>query len=147
MLSATVTSMAYRVAEPDFKLSFKSSEYRPWKAYSDSKYYLSLMSRYYSGKYPENRFRYISFDPGIFGSELYRTQEGLFRSIYQTGVRILKKPVFSARVLSEILMDSNIRNGAVYDIRKKIRNLPNRKLKLTVNSGQTFSKKHQSLSV
>lgn len=123
LLSATVTSMAYRAAEPDFKLFIEPTEYRPWKAYSDSKYYLSLMSRYYSEKYPEKCIRHISFDPGIFGSELYRTQQGLFRMIYKTGIRIMKKPDFSARILSEILMNGEIRNGAVYDTRKKIRML------------------------
>ena len=117
---AAVTSMAYRMAESGFKHFEEASGYRAWKAYSDSKLCLALMCRYYSAKLAESRIQFCSFDPGIFSSELYRTQSGIFRMIYQAGVRILRKPTSPARVLAEILMDPDIKSGAVYDVRKRI---------------------------
>ena len=120
---AAVTSMAYRVAAPEYKPVSEPSEYRAWKAYSDSKLYLALMCLQYSEKLARTNIRFFSFDPGIFGSKLYRTQSGIFKMIYQVGVTILRKPTSSARVLSDILMGSEIKNGAVYDVRKRIRKL------------------------
>jgi len=124
MRIAAVTSMAYRVAMPQFRSAGSSEEYRAWRAYSDSKLYLALMCRHYSVKYARSRIQFISFDPGIFGSQLYRTQSGVFRIVYQTGVRILRKPGKQATVLSDILTGAEIINGAVYDVRKRIRKLP-----------------------
>ena len=116
-----VTSMVYRVAEPDFKHFGEAAAYRAWKAYSNSKLYLVLMCRYFSERLAGTQIRFCSYDPGIFGSELYRTQKGIFRRIYQAGVKILRKPAVSAGVLSEILMDYDLMNGALYDVKKRIR--------------------------
>lgn len=121
---AAVTSMAYRVAAPAFRPESEPYEYRAWKAYSDSKLYLALMCLYYSVKLSGTNIRFFSYDPGIFGSELYRTQSGIFRKIYQVGVHILKKPASSARTLSDIMLGTEIKNGAVYDNKKMIRKLP-----------------------
>jgi len=121
---AAVTSMAYRVAEPDFIPVSSSSEYKAWRAYSDSKLYLALMCRHYSSKFADSKMQFFSYDPGIFGSQLYRTQSGIFRIIYQTGVKILRNPAKPAAVLSDLLTGSEIINGAVYDVRKRIRKLP-----------------------
>ena len=121
---AAVTSMAYRVADPEFKPVSSPSMYRAWRAYSDSKLYLALMCRYYSGRLADTKIQFFSFDPGIFGSQLYRTQSGVFRIIYQTGVKILRKPAKPAAVLSYLLTESDIKNGAVYDVRKRLRKLP-----------------------
>ena len=121
---AAVTSMAYKVAVPEFKPVSLPSEYRAWRAYSDSKLYLALMCLHYSTKFAGSNIQFFSFDPGIFSSQLYRTQSGIFRMIYQIGVRILRKPVKPALILSEILTGSDLKNGAVYDVRKTIRKLP-----------------------
>jgi len=121
---AAVTSMAYRVADHEFKSVSSPSMYRAWRAYSDSKLYLALMCSYYSGKFADTKIQFFSFDPGIFGSQLYRTQSGVFRIIYQTGVKILKKPEKQAAVLSDLLTGSDIKNGSVYDVRKRLRKLP-----------------------
>ena len=120
---AAVTSMAYRVAVPEFRPVRSPSEYRAWRAYSDSKLYLALMCRYYSVKFPDRNTEFFSFDPGIFSSELYRTQSGIFRIIYQAGVKILRKPTKPAIILSDILTGSDIIGGAVYNVRKRIRKL------------------------
>jgi len=121
---AAVISMAYRVAAPEFKPAGSPSGYKAWKAYSDSKLYLALMCLHYSAKFADRQIQLFSFDPGIFGSKLYRTQSGIFRMIYQVGVRILRKPVKPAVALSEILTGSDVNNGAVYDVRKRIRRIP-----------------------
>lgn len=121
---AAVTSMAYRVAVPRFTPVRSPFEYRAWRAYSDSKLYLALMCRYYSGQFKDRNIEFFSFDPGIFSSELYRTQSGIFRIIYKTGVKILRKPAKPAVILSDILTRSDIKVGGVYDVQKRIRNLP-----------------------
>ena len=118
---AAVTSMAYRVAVPEYKPLVEPSGYRAWKAYSDSKLYLALMCLYYSTKFADGKIEFFSYEPGIFGSQLYRTQSGIFRIIYQIGVRILRKPVKPAMILSEILTGSDLKNGAVYDVRERVR--------------------------
>ncbi|NLA49672.1 MAG: hypothetical protein GX876_09455, partial [Bacteroidales bacterium] len=116
-----VTSLVYRLAEPDYKHLGEAAAYRPLKAYSNSKLYLVLMCRYFSERLAGTQIRFCSYDPGVFGSELYRTQKGIFRRIYQAGVIILRKPAVSAGMLVEILMDTDLVNGAVYDVKKRIR--------------------------
>lgn len=120
---SAVTSMAYRVAEPDFKPVKDSFSYSAIRAYSTSKLYLALMCRYYAGKFAGRATQFCSFDPGVFSSQLYRTQSGIFRKIYQSCVNILRKPTLAAEKLSEILRGSEIKNGAVYDVRGRIRKL------------------------
>jgi len=115
--------MAYRVAEPEFKPVCEPSYYNAWKAYCNSKFYLALMCQHFSEKLAETNIRFFSFDPGIFSSKLYRTQSGIFRNIYQVGVNILKNPASSACVLADIMLGTEIKNGAVYDTRKRIRKL------------------------
>ncbi|NLN30330.1 MAG: SDR family NAD(P)-dependent oxidoreductase [Bacteroidales bacterium] len=117
----SVTSLAYRYAEPDFKHFGEAADYSAWKAYSNSKYYLVLMCRNFSRELAGTRMRFYSYDPGVFGSELYRTQKGIFRRIYQTGVKVLRKPAVPAGILTELLADPDLINGALYDVKKRIR--------------------------
>jgi hypothetical protein len=44
--------------------------------------------------------------------------------LYHIGAPILRRPASSARVLAELLTGSGFINGAVYDVRGKIRKLP-----------------------
>ena len=121
---AAVTSTAYRIAIPNLKSLQDNNAYRPFKAYSNSKLYLVLMCRHLSVKYHDRKIYFLSFDPGVFSSGIYRMQSELFRKLYKVASPFMKKPTAIARVLSEILTGSNIANGAVYDIKKRIRNLP-----------------------
>lgn len=50
-----VTSMAYRVAEPDFNYFGDAGNYRAWKAYSGSKLYLFLCAGILPGNFREPR--------------------------------------------------------------------------------------------
>jgi len=120
---AAVTSLAYRSAIPDLDPVRDRSHYKPWKAYSDSKYFIALMCRYYSVKLNGSKTTFFSFDPGIFGSGIHRMQSGFFKGLYRFASPILKKPSSSAKALSDILDGSDIVNGAVYDVRKRIRSL------------------------
>ena len=53
MIASTV-SPVYRIAEKDLAIYTSKSDYRPIKAYSNSKLYLALMCSYLPGKYPDD---------------------------------------------------------------------------------------------
>ncbi len=133
---AAVTSLAYRVLAPELNASGYYSDYKPFRAYSDSKLYLALMCRHFSVKYQDREISAISFDPGVFGSRIYRMQPGWFRILYHIGALFLRSPASSARVLAELLTGSGFVNGVVYDVRKKIRKLP----EIEPSSEKTFWK-------
>jgi NAD(P)-dependent dehydrogenase (short-subunit alcohol dehydrogenase family) len=121
---AAVTSPVYRIAKSDLSYIQNSENYNPVKAYSDSKLYLVLMCRHLSLKYQVRDTIYFSFIPGIFGSGIYRMQTPLFHSLYHIASPFMKSPAKVAKVLTEILFEVNIINGSVYDMKKRIRKLP-----------------------
>jgi len=121
---AAITSPVYRIASRELKLIQDSSGYRPLKAYSESKLYLALMCRHFAALYRARNISFLPFDPGIFGSRIYRMQSGLFQFLYNIAAPFMRKPASVARVLAELMTESNTINGEVYDLRKRIKRVP-----------------------
>ncbi len=109
-----VTSPVYRIAETQLKINYSQSDYRPLKAYANSKLYLALMCVHLSVRYPSLNLKCIAFDPGIFSSGIYRMQKKWFRIMYMIGAPFMKRPEKIARRVVELLETGDLINGTVY---------------------------------
>lgn len=110
----TVTSRVYRIAETQFKINSSGSDYRPLKAYANSKLYLALMCIHLPGRYPSLNLKCVAFDPGIFSSGIYRMQRKWFRIMYMIGAPFMKRPEKIAGRVGELLETGDLINGTVY---------------------------------
>jgi NAD(P)-dependent dehydrogenase (short-subunit alcohol dehydrogenase family) len=121
LIITATTSPVYRLPNVSISANLNNKEYNPVRAYSSSKLYLALMCRYLSLKYSEKKVKCFSFDPGIFGSGIYRSQNMFFRTLYRIAAPFMRQPKVIATVMSEIITDANFEPGGVYNIRKRIR--------------------------
>ena len=121
---AAVTSMVYKLAKSELGLCREEADYNPLKAYSDSKLLLVHMCRHMAIQHQNIDLRCFSLDPGVFDSSIYRMQNPLFRFLYRIAAPFMRKPSYVASVLADILTRTDFSNGAVYNIRKRIRHLP-----------------------
>jgi NAD(P)-dependent dehydrogenase (short-subunit alcohol dehydrogenase family) len=118
---AAITSMVYKLSEISLSDHQAKNDYRPLKAYSDSKFFLALMCMYLSAKYQDLNLSCFSYDPGIFSSGIYRMQHNWFRKMYRIAAPYMRKPENIAAILAELLINYDICNGAIYNTRKKAR--------------------------
>jgi NAD(P)-dependent dehydrogenase (short-subunit alcohol dehydrogenase family) len=113
-----VTSPVYKHVSPSFRIPAPEG-YRSFKTYSESKYYLLLMGDYLKHKFPESNFMFIGFNPGTFGSGIYRTQNAWFRTLYRIAAPFMRSPSGVASSLCSVLeSDRKIFNG-VYNGKKQ----------------------------
>lgn len=119
----SITSPVYRFVKADWSLSPDPADYKPFKAYSESKYYLAWMGKELSARYPERKLDCFSFDPGTFSSGIYRTQSSMFQKLYMIATPFMRKPSRVADKLALIMSETNINSGAVYNIRKRTTSL------------------------
>jgi len=117
------TSPVYRL--PDIKVTtrWNIADYKSLNAYSCSKLYLALMCKYLSVRYGDKGVKCFSFDPGVFGSGIYRTRSLFFHTIYHIALPFMRHPSVVASVMSETITDEKFIAGGVYDIRNRIRQL------------------------
>ena len=120
---AAITSMVHKLAKPDMNYCRNKEDYSPLKAYSDSKFFLTMMCRHLAEKYQESDISCFSIDPGVFGSSIYRMQKGWFRFLYHIAAPFMRRPSRVANVLAEILTENKFANGGIYNIRKRARSL------------------------
>jgi NAD(P)-dependent dehydrogenase (short-subunit alcohol dehydrogenase family) len=109
----SVTSPVYKYVKPDFCLP-GPGEYRSFKTYAESKFYLLLLGEYLLKKYAVRDLKFIGFDPGTFSSGIYRMQKNWFQKMYYIASPFMRRPVEVATTLAEILTQENIMDGAVY---------------------------------
>ena len=121
---ATVTSPVYRLADADLKIHTEEQVYSAVKAYASSKLYLTMMCEFLPARYPGLNLQCISFDPGTFSSRIYRTQKKWFRGMYRIASPFMRSPGKVAKILYEILIEKDVENGKIYDIKKHIRQIP-----------------------
>lgn len=124
LLIASIVSPVYRIAEKDLVIYPKASDYRPLKAYSNSKLYLALMCSYLHNKYPSKYLQCIGFDPGIFSSGIYRMQKKWFRMMYRIAAPLMKNPEKVAIRFGEVIKRKDLVTGAVYKSGKGKGRLP-----------------------
>ena len=118
---ASVTSPVYRLASIN---SGKGKRYRALKAYSDSKLYLVLISKHLSQLHKDKRIVCFSFDPGTFGSGIYRMQSRFFSTLYWIAAPFMRKPSKVAGVLAEILTRKDVSGNVIYNLNKQMRQIP-----------------------
>lgn len=87
--------------------------YNPLNAYSDSKLLLVNLMSYYSRLYQSGRF--VSFNPGVFSSGIYRMQRDYFRKLYGIAAPFMRSPSSVAKSLIEISTLCDLRSGVVYN--------------------------------
>jgi NAD(P)-dependent dehydrogenase (short-subunit alcohol dehydrogenase family) len=133
----SVTSPVYKFIKPDFKAPDRD-DYRSFKVYGESKFYLLLIGEYLSEKYKCGSLKFFGFNPGIFSSGIYRIQHNWFQKMYRFAAPFMQNPSKSARILTEILKDHNVINGAVYNRNGKFR-IPDKLDKETMNHFMTKS--------
>jgi NAD(P)-dependent dehydrogenase (short-subunit alcohol dehydrogenase family) len=119
-----ITSMVCRIGDPDLILNNKTDGYRPYKAYSDSKLYMTLMCRYLHQKYIRQDPVLIGFDPGVFSSGIFRMQRKWFRILYRIAAPFMRSPVKVAKKIEEIAERKDLVSGSVYDYRRKPKPVP-----------------------
>lgn len=139
VLIISVTSPVYKIVTPDFKIPARE-EYRMFKNYALSKYYLLLIASHLKEKYPDKSIRSFGFDPGTFGSGIYRMQKPWFRVLYTVAAPFMKRPSKVAKDLISVPVEGSI-EGAVYKSRSKYKLMHPAK----DSSVQEFLKECQSL--
>jgi len=118
LTTAAVTSVAYRTGSGDMILAADPGKYRPFRAYSDSKLYLTVMCRHLHERYPDPWLRFISFNPGVFRSGIYRMQKKWFGALYSAAAPFMLSPAGAAERLAGIIGRNDLVNGAVINYRK-----------------------------
>jgi NAD(P)-dependent dehydrogenase (short-subunit alcohol dehydrogenase family) len=118
---ASVTSPVYRLASID---TWKGKRYRALKAYSDSKLYLVLISQHLQQRHKDKRIVCFSFDPGTFGSGIYRMQSRFFSALYWIAAPFMRKPSKVAEVLGEIITRKDVSGNVIYNLNSRVRQIP-----------------------
>ena len=111
---ASVISPVYSYMRDIPEIYVDRSDYKAFKSYISSKYSLVLLGIYLSEKYKENHLRCISFNPGTFSSGICRMQRNWFQRMYSIASPFMRNPGKVAGILTEILQEQEIINGAVY---------------------------------
>ncbi|HNR42111.1 MAG TPA: SDR family NAD(P)-dependent oxidoreductase [Bacteroidales bacterium] len=117
LTTVAITSVAYRNGTRDLILPSDPEKYRPFKAYSDSKLYLTIMSRHLHERYSDPWLRFISFNPGVFRSGIYRMQKKWFGTLYSVAAPFMRTPAGVAGKLAGIIGREELVNGSVCNYR------------------------------
>lgn len=113
---ASITSPVYKLSRLDIE---NGSGYRPLKAYSDSKLYLALMSERITGEHTGKSITAFSFDPGVFGSGIYRMRGRFFSILYMIGKPFMRRPKNVAGILGEIITSENVPDNEIYHLKRR----------------------------
>jgi|WetSurMetagenome_2_1015567.scaffolds.fasta_scaffold06131_6 NAD(P)-dependent dehydrogenase (short-subunit alcohol dehydrogenase family) len=116
---AAIVSPVYKIAGKDLVATPVKSEYKPYKAYSNSKLYLALMCSYLPAKYKNLRLNCFGFNPGVFRSGIYRNQKPWFRIMYKIAAPFMRNPAKIAGKLADLIEDNSVLSGSIYTSRKK----------------------------
>lgn len=123
LIIAATTSPVYRMPNVKVSASLNKTEYKSVNAYASSKLYLAMMCRYLSEKHAGKEVKCFSFDPGIFGSGIYRSRNRFFKTLYRIAAPFMRHPEVIASVMSEIITDADFATGGVYNLKKETRQL------------------------
>jgi NAD(P)-dependent dehydrogenase (short-subunit alcohol dehydrogenase family) len=116
-----ITSPVYKLAKVEIG---KDQSYKALKAYSDSKLFLALMCGHLTEIHPGKNILCFSFDPGVFGSGIYRMRDTFFTVLYKIASPFMREPSKVAEVLCKVLTEMEVIGGVIYDYRKRVNQLP-----------------------
>jgi NAD(P)-dependent dehydrogenase (short-subunit alcohol dehydrogenase family) len=114
------TSPVYKYFRPSFELP-SPDLYKPFRVYSDSKYYTLLIGEFFRKRYPGSDFIFTGFDPGTFSSGIYRMQAGWFHAVYRAGSYFMRGPAKVAAAAVMSLSDEKKAFNTVYSVRGGMR--------------------------
>jgi NAD(P)-dependent dehydrogenase (short-subunit alcohol dehydrogenase family) len=121
LLIASVTSPVYKLAGLGKE---KRDDYNALRVYSESKLYLALMSEYLSELFKARKITCINYDPGVFGSGIYRSHSLIFSSLYRIASPFMRKPSKVAAGLVKIITAENLSCKVIYDIKGRVKPVP-----------------------
>jgi NAD(P)-dependent dehydrogenase (short-subunit alcohol dehydrogenase family) len=110
---ALVTSPVYKYVKPSFNFPVEEN-YRPFRVYSETKYYLLFIGSFLKRKYPGKNIQIYALDPGIFSSGIYRMQKRWFHIMYMVGALFMRSSVKVATDLHQILIDPEVEGNLIY---------------------------------
>ena len=119
-----VTSPAYRIADVNLRIQSNKENYSMVEAYTSSKLFLTLMCEYLPGRHEGKNLKCFSFNPGTFSSGIFRMQKPWFRGLYKFAAPFMRNPSKIAKILIEILINEDVSNGIIMNIRKRINTVP-----------------------
>jgi NAD(P)-dependent dehydrogenase (short-subunit alcohol dehydrogenase family) len=108
-----VTSPVFNLIRPDFKLPGRT-DYRSFRAYSESKYYMLLAGDILRREFPDSQFGFYGFNPGTFGSAIYRMQKPWFHVIYKIAAPFMRRSSGVARSLVRLLESEEKEFNGIY---------------------------------
>lgn len=108
-----VTSPVYRNVKPSYSLPAIIG-YRPFRTYSQSKFYMMQSYNYLMELPSDNKFLFTGFNPGIFGSAIGRMQKKWFRIVYSIGFYFMPGADRVAGRLIGLLTKTSPENGFIY---------------------------------
>jgi NAD(P)-dependent dehydrogenase (short-subunit alcohol dehydrogenase family) len=121
LIIATITSPVYKLSKVNIS---KSQNYSALGAYSDSKFYSAIMCSHLADVYKGRNFVFFSFDPGVFGSGIYRMQSRFFAILYKIASPFMRSPSKVASVLGDILLQKEVTGNVIYNVRKRVKSIP-----------------------
>jgi NAD(P)-dependent dehydrogenase (short-subunit alcohol dehydrogenase family) len=117
----SLTSPVYRLAKVEIS---KNRSYRALKTYSESKLFLALMCSNLAARNNGRDLVCFSFNPGVFGSRIYRMRGSIFTFLYRIASPFMRKPSKIAAVLCNILTEEDVVSGVIINCRKRTRKIP-----------------------
>ena len=117
----TITSPVYKIAGAFIR---EPETYNGLKAYSRSKLFQAMMCVHLSKLYGNGRNIFFSFDPGTFGSGIYRMRGSFFSFLYKIAFPFMRSSSKIARALAEILTGEEIIPASIYNFRKDFKPVP-----------------------
>lgn len=117
----SVVSPVYRLSRLDIE---GETPYSAIRAYSRSKLYMAMMCRHLCDLFPGISLQCFGFDPGVFGSGIYRMRGSFFSFLYGVASPFMRKSSRVARNLAQLILDEEFFSGIIIDTRKRIRQVP-----------------------
>jgi NAD(P)-dependent dehydrogenase (short-subunit alcohol dehydrogenase family) len=119
LVIASVTSPVYKLAGKKPGISAGAMEYNAIRSYSSSKLLLALLHEFLVQGTTLSDFNCFSLNPGTFSSSIYRTQKSWFRTMYRIAAPFMRSPAKVARVMTEIILNTDYVDGMIYDITRR----------------------------
>jgi len=108
-----VTSPVYNHIKPDFRIPEKTT-YKSFRIYSESKYYMLLIGDILKRDFPDVNFGFYAFNPGTFGSGIYRMQKPWFHILYRTAAPFMRSSSNVAGSLCRVAAREEKEINAIY---------------------------------
>jgi retinol dehydrogenase 12 len=110
-----VTSPVYKHIKPDFTFPTKN-DYSSFRVYSESKFYMLLMGNHLKSEFTSDEFTFIGFNPGTFGSGIYRMQKPWFHIMYKIAAPFMRSPSGVARSLCRVIEEEEYTFNGIYSV-------------------------------